>query len=330
MESRAVRTLPRDDGVPSDLVGFQRRFATEKSCVALLRRWRYPEGFRCPRCGGADAWWIGGRRLHECKGCGRQTSLTAGTVFHGTRKPLRTWFAAMFLMVSSKRGISALELSRQLSISQPTAWTWLHKLRVAMEDRDLAPLVGVVEVDEAYVGGVEEGRGGRSLRKKALVAAAVEVPDDRVGLGRVRLAQLKDAGATSLGDFVHSQVARRGTVVRTDGWSGYRHLEAAGYRHVTVPLRPRPEPAHQLFPGVHRVFSLLRRVLLGTHQGAVSRRHLQRYLDEFEFRFNRRNSASRGLLFQRLLSAAVRDRAIHYRELTQGNERGRPVNRWVA
>ena len=327
MSVQGVRTLPRDDGIPSDLLAFRARFATEKACTAMLRRWRYPEGFACPRCGGGRAWWLGGRRVHECRDCGRQTSLTAGTVFHGSRKPLRTWFLAMFLFVSSKRGISALELSRQLGLSYPTAWSWLHKLRVAMEDRYQALLRGLVEVDEAYVGGLEEGRGGRSLRKKALVAGAVEVPEARPGFGRARLAHLPDASKISLTDFVESQI-HPSALVKTDGHRGYDDLEKRGFRHLRIPLAGGAEKAHRIFPGVHRVFSLFKRLILGTYQGAASRKHLQKYLAEFEFRFNRRTSRSRGLLFQRLLSAALLDRAIPCHALPEGSLAGIPFNRW--
>lgn len=329
MGSTLDRSLPRDDTVPSRLDRFRMRFATERACIAMLRRWRYPDGFRCPRCQGRDSWWLRRRRVDQCKGCGRQTSLTAGTVFHGSRKPLRTWFLAMFLFVSSKRGISALELARQLGLSYPTAWSWLHKLRVAMEDRHQELLSGRVEVDEAYVGGVEEGRGGRSLEKKSLVAAAVEVPKGRPGFGRIRLARLENASRQSLEDFVESQV-EKGSLVCTDGFESYRGLCSMGYRHERVSLSERPERAHELFPGVHRVFSLLKRLLLGTYQGAVSRRHLQNYLGEFEFRFNRRTSGSRGLLFQRLLSAAVLDRSMAYHELVGGIEKGTPISRWAT
>jgi len=329
MDETSDRSLPRDDSIPSDLARFRMRFSTERNCLAFLMRWRYPDGFRCPRCGGREACWIATRRLHQCRRCRRQTSLTAGTLFHNTRKPLRQWFLAMFLFVSSKRGISSVELARQVGLSLPTAWLWLHKMRVAMEDRSRLLLQGVVEVDEAYVGGLEEGRGGRSLEKKALVAAAVELPEDEPHLGRVRLAHLPRAGVVELTDFVTSQVDRS-ALVKTDGWMGYRELKTVGYRHVAIPLAPGGWKCVEVFPGVHRVFSLLKRWLLGTHQGAVRHRHLQKYLGEFEFRFNRRTSSSRGLLFQRLLSAAVLDRGIHYRELVQGNEPGWPVGRWAG
>lgn len=329
MSIRGERSLPRDDRIPSGLLLFRMRFATQRNCLAMLRRWRYPEGFRCPRCGGDRAWWIESRGLHQCRRCRRQTSLTAGTMFHGTRKPLSTWFLAMFLFVSSKRAISATELATQVGITLPTAWTWLHKMRVAMEDRQRSLLEGLVEVDESYMGGVEEGRGGRSLKKKACVAGAVEMPEKVRGLGRVRLAHLENAGATELEDFVTSQISPRASI-RTDAWRGYRRLGELGFRHVAVNVKRSGLKAHQLLPGTHRVFSLVDRLLLGTYQGAVSRRHLQKYLSEYEFRFNRRRSKSRGLLFQRLLSAAVLDRAITYPELTREKGKGWPVQRWVA
>jgi transposase-like protein len=319
----------RDDTLPGDLLRFRQRFASETACRELLHRWRWPEGFRCPRCRHPDAGWHATRRLYQCRKCRRQTSLTAGTLFHGSRKPLSTWFMALWLFGSSKRGISALELQRQLGLeSQETAWVWLHKIRTAVGDRTLNPLEGLVEVDETYVGGLEEGRGGRSRAKKAPVAAAVEIHEPR-GFGRVRLARLPDVSRVSLHDFVESMV-KKGAHLRTDGLAGYRGLGSKGYVHRQVALSRRKERAHELFPGVHRVFSLLDRVLLGTYQGAATRRHLQRYLDEFEFRFNRRASASRGLVLQRLLSCAVLDRAVGKREILGGDEQGIERERWVA
>jgi transposase-like protein len=178
-----------------------------------------------------------------------------------------------------------------------------------MQDREHVPLMGLVEVDECYVGGLEEGRGGRSLRKKACVAAAVEMHEGRPGFGRIRLAHLEDASGRSLEAFLESHV-EPGSEVKTDGWCGYTSVSELGYEHTVTQISGSGKLAHQLFPGVHRVFSLLQRLLLGTYQGAVSRHHLQKYLDEFEFRFNRRESQSRGLVSE--------------------NGKGWPLNRWAA
>ncbi len=310
MESKP--TLPRDDSLPGTLLEFAQRFSTEAACERLLRRWKYGDhSFVCPRCASTKRWRLASRRLDECRDCGKQTSLTAGTVFHRSSAPLPKWFLAMFLVVSSKQGISAVELARQVGVSYPTAWTWLHKFRSALGLRTAALLDGCVEVDETYEGGVEPGAQGRQTFTKALVGGVVEIPPNDRGFGRARLRVLKDASQTSLKELLNTTVAP-GTAVMTDGWWGYTPAATQGLEHFSINVKKSGKKAHQLLPGVHRVFALMHRVLLTTHQGAVSRKHLQAYLDEFTFRFNRRQSASRGLLFQRLLSAAVRSKPPEY------------------
>jgi len=239
----------------------------------------------------------------ECARCGRQTSVTAGTIFQDTRKPLRLWFRAIWHITSQKNGTSALGLQRVLGLgSYPTAWTWMHKLRRAMVRPGRERLTGVVEVDETYWGAEEEGAIGRQTERKALIAIAAE--ERGAGLGRIRMQRIKDASAASLMPFVAESV-EPGGVVRTDGWLGYEPLEKKGYPHRIVFLKGRRERASELLPRVHLATSLLKRWLLGTHQGAVSHEHLDYYLDEFVFRFNRRSSRSRGKLFYRLLQQAV-------------------------
>ena len=313
--------LPRDDTLPGTLAEFVAHFGSEEACEGVLRRWKYGAGggFRCPTCGHEASWYVRTRRLDECRACGRQTSLTSGTVFHGTRKPLRLWFLAMYLMTSSKRGISAVELSRQLGVSYPTAWAWLHKLRSAMGRRSCSLLQGTVEVDESYKNGVAPGKQGRTApHDRVLVGAALEAPRTRKGLGRVRLALLDDASSNSLHDFVARAVAP-GSYVVTDAWIGYSGLGAhARVRHRAINVKATGRASSQVFPGIHRVFSLLGRFLLGTYHGRIERQHAQAYLDEFEFRFNRRKSRVRGLLFQRLLAYAVQRPAPIYREILGG------------
>jgi len=305
--SQDVIPLPRDDSLPGTLREFMRRFSTDRACAAFLRRWKYgARGFRCPRCGAAKAWFLPSRNLDECVCCHKQVSLTAGTVMHGSRKPLHLWFLAMFLFVVSKQGISAMDLSRQLGVSYPTAWTWLHKIRDAVRHRPRTLLEGLVEADETWEGGVEHGLPGRPTvgGKKSLIAGAIEVKGER-GWGRLRLQSVKSASAASLGSFLHENVAP-GSTLLTDDWRSYRRPAAeAGYIHIATNMSKHPERAHTVLTGIHRVFSLLHRVLLTTYQGSASRKHLQNYVEEFAFRFNRRHSKSRGLLFQRLLSAAV-------------------------
>ena len=318
----ATLPLPRDDSLPETLRGFVDRFSTEDACADFLRRWKYgSDGFRCPRCDGRTAWFLPSRRLDECTTCHKQVSLTSGTVMEGTRKPLRDWFLAMYLFVVSKQGISAMELSRELGLSYPAAWTWLHKLRAAVNTRAKAELDGVVEVDETWEGGLRRGEPGRpTVGEKALVAGAVEVKEK--GWGRARFASIEDGSSVSLGAFLRENVAP-GSTLLTDDWRSYRRpARELGLNHVPTNMSKSEKEAHEVLPAVHRVFSLLHRVLLATYQGAVSQKHLPNYLAEYEFRFNRRKSWSRSLLFQRLLSAGIRRRPPYYWEIL-----GRPDGR---
>jgi transposase-like protein len=241
--------------------------------------------------------------LFQCCGCRHQTSATAGTIFQDTRKPLVMWFRAMWYVTSQKNGASALGLQRVLGLgSYETAWTWLHKLRRAMIRPDRDRLSGWVEVDETMVGGLEEGVAGRQTESKALVVIAAQA--DGPGTGRIRMRVIEDASAASLHAFVKDCIDP-GSTIHTDGWQGYAGLETKGYQREITRLRGRRKEASKLMPRVHRVAALLKRWILGTHQGAVSPRHLPYYLDEFTFRFNRRRSKSRGKLFFRLMQQAV-------------------------
>jgi len=287
---------------PRDLLELEARFSSEAACREYLAQLRWPEGFRCPQCSGSKAWPVRGVLL-ECAACGAQTSVTAGTIFQDTRTPLPVWFRAMWWITTQKNGASALGLQRVLGLkSYETAWTWLHKLRRAMvrPGRDL--LDGRIEVDEGYVGGPEEGLPGRLNLEKTLVVIAVE--EDGKGIGRIRMRQISDASAESLLPFIRDSVVP-GSIVHTDGWLGYSPLKGNGFRHEVTYLKGNRKTASELLPRVHLVISHLKRWLLGTHQGAVSHKHLDYYLDEFTFRFNRRRSKSRGKLFYRLAQQAV-------------------------
>jgi transposase-like protein len=300
---------------PRSLTELEARFRTEPACRDYLLKLRWPEGFVCPRCGTRSAWTTN-RNLLVCAGCQYQGSLTAGTIFQDTRKPLTLWFRAIWWVTTQKNGASALGLQRILGLgSYVTAWTWLHKLRRAMVRPGRDRLSGRVEVDETYVGGLEEGVRGRQTETKALVAIACE--EDGRGVGRIRLRHIQDASAASLHGFVQEAIDP-GSVVHTDGWEGYAGLEAKGYQHKVTVLQRRRRPPSELLPRVHLVASLLKRWLLGTHQGAVSPDHLAYYLDEFTFRFNRRRSSSRGKLFYRLLQQAVAVEPAPYKGLVGG------------
>lgn len=304
------------DDFPRDLAEFERRFTTEAACRAYLMQLRWPDGFRCPRCRQAKAWPMHDRGLMQCAACGRQTSVTAGTIFQDIRTPLPVWFRAMWAVTSQKTGISALGLQRELGLgSYKTAWAWLHKLRRAMVRPGRDRLTGRVEVDEAYIGGAHPGRVGRQTETKALVAVAVQV-EARRRLGRIRLRRLFDASGESLMGFVQDAV-EPGSLVHTDGWLGYEPLKRHGYRHRITFLQGQAKSPSQLLPNVHRVVSLLRRWLLGTHHGGVTHEHLDYYLDEFTFRFNRRRSRSRGMLFYRLVQQAVAVEPVPYESLVK-------------
>jgi transposase-like protein len=289
---------------------FQERFATEAVCIDYLAESRWPGGFVCPRCEGRRAWVLARRHLWECADCRQQTSVTAGTVMHGTRTALRLWFWAAYLVATHHPGISAKQLQRQLGLSRyETAWLILHKLRRAMVAPEREPLWGEVEVDEFFLGGLEEGqRGGRQRGRKALCAVAVEVRGQ--GSGRLRLAVLEDASRASLTAFVRVSVAP-GAIVHTGGWHGYNGLAAAGYERRR--RSQMAEPGEQLLPRAHRAVSNLKAWMLGTHRG-VGDPHLQVYLDEFVFRHNRRRTPMAA--FQTLLGLGAAHHPTTYAQMT--------------
>jgi transposase-like protein len=318
-----ARRLRAGKDYPGDLSAFDRFFPDDAACTRYLEALRWPRGFLCPRCGAQGEPWRMGDGLLHCRQCRRRTSVTAGTIFEGTRKPLKLWFLAAWEITGRKYGANALNVQRVLGLrSYQTAWAWLHKFRRAMVRPDRERLNGIVEVDEAYVGGEEPGARGRYTETKAIVVIAVEIPDEDTHLGRVRMRRVPDVGAKSLQTFV-SETVKPGSNVLTDGWSAYAGLQDLGYEHVVFNQSESQAPAHALLPGVHRVASLVKRWLLGTYQGGVSNDHLDYYLDEFTFRFNRRRSRSRGLLFYRLLEQAVQTDHTPTRALFMGTGRGR-------
>jgi transposase-like protein len=279
-------------------------FPDDESCLRYLERLRWGEGFVCRFCGvvGGD-WWAVRRGMRRCVACRHESSVTAGTIFHASRLPLQSWFAAVWYVVNQKQGVSALGLQRVLGLgSYQTAWAWLHKLRRAMVLPGRELLTGAVEVDESYIGATRPGKHGRGAAGKAIVAIAVEDRDGRPG--RTRMARIVDLKAQTLTDFVLDHVARE-SEVRTDAYGSYVGIGRHRFSHVVVNLTESGDPGHIAMPHVHRVASLLKRWLLGTHQGAVTHGQLDYYLDEFTFRFNRRRSRHRGLLFYRLIQGAL-------------------------
>ena len=285
---------------------------------------RWPEGFVCLECGRSGGWRTADGRL-KCSSCGARTSPTAGTIFDKTRTPLTVWFMACWLFASQKDGVSAMSLKRSLEIgSYQTAWAMLHRLRSVLVRPGRELLQGEVEVDETYVGGHEPGRRGRSGKdaKKVLVGVAVERAQPR-GFGRCRMVPIPDASAESLRSFLLENV-EPGAKVITDGWRSYPPATKDLYLHEPIPGASGTD-ASKLLPGVHKVSSLAKRWLLGTHQGAVEEDHLADYLNEFVFRFNRRRSRSRGLVFYRVLELAAAHDPVRYRDLianpTPGKQR---------
>jgi hypothetical protein len=304
---------------PRSLLEFQHRFPDEAACAAYLTAARWPQGFVCPACGGARGWALETKAwTHECAGCGKQTSVTAGTVMHGSKLPLTVWFWAAYLMATHSNGISALQVQAQLGIgSYKTAWLLCAKLRRAMVAPGREPLAGLVEVDEAELPCRSKndppiGGGGRSHQGKILLAGAVEVEGEEPG--RIRLSAIADFSAKSLHAFVKCAVAP-GAVVKTDGWAGYPGApDVAHDPHVVGPIA-----AHVILPWVHRVFSNLKTWALGVYHG-LRRQHVQAYLDEFVFRFNRRRT--RHAAFRSLLGIGLAITPDTYKMLISPETRG--------
>ena len=299
---------------PRTLAEFEARFSTEEACLDYLFQLRWANGYLCPRCGHSKGWRVR-RVLIECASCSYQTSVTAGTVFHRTRKPLTMWFRLIWWVTSLKTGASALGMQRVLGLrSYETAWTWLHKLRRAMVRPGRDRLSGRVEVDETYVGASEKGLRGRKTQQKALIVVAAQEDGSRIG--RIRMRRIPDASARSLEPFIEDAI-EPGSVVHTDGWEGYVGLGKKGYPHEVTVLAQRKESASELLPRVHHVVGLLKTWLAGTLHGAVSHEHLDYYLDEFTFRFNRRTSRSRGKLFYRMVQQAVQVGPVPYNAMVK-------------
>ena len=282
-----------------------------KLFLNYLFKLRWENGYRCPRCENEKARQVSGVK-YECQNCGYQTSVIAGTIFQDSHKPLTLWFRAIWYITSQKNGTSALGLQRILGLgSYRTAWTWLHKLRRAMVRQGRDKLSGLVEVDEAYIGSPENGgKRGRGAENKVITAVAVEINDNKIG--RIRISVIDDVSSNSLHEFIEQTVEKGSTIVN-DGWTGYNGLNDKGYWQETS--KNNYADKDTLLPYVHTVISLLKRWLLGTLQGSYSKDHIAYYFDEFTFRFNRRKSKNRGMLFYRLLQNAVHLQPITYADI---------------
>lgn len=300
------------------MIEFEKRFNSEEECYRYLFQIRWPDGVVCPRCKGEQKTWITKRGLYNCRECGYQVSVTSGTIFHGTRKPLVLWFHAMWHITSQKYGANALGLMRVLGLgSYHTAWEWLHKLRRAMVRPGREMLSGTVEVDETYVGGDKVGKRGRGAEGKSLVMVAVELDvEHKNKIGRIRLSRVLDASSISINKFLEENI-EKGSVINTDGWNGYNQVNSIGYTRKIVRDSENlgSDPLHHC----HLIISLFKRWLLGTYQGAVKPDHVDFYLDEYTFRFNRRTSRSRGKLFYRLIQQAVAVEPVPRKEIEGGS-----------
>lgn len=297
---------------PKNFEEFLEWFQSEEDCRQYLEWVRWPTGFVCPRCGAPEHWRTD-RGLIHCTSCQHQASVTAGTVFEDTRKPLRLWFHVMWLMMAQKTGMSAQNLCDTYGFgSYQTAWAWLHKLRSAMVRTGRELLSGRVEIDETYVGGRKHGKRGRGAEGKVLVLVAVEGMSSK--LGRVRFRCVDRVDAASIESFAQDYVLK-GTTVVTDGLTAYNGLTEKGYDHHPYIMSTGEMSVRKELDHIHLVISLMKRWLIGTHQGAIRLEHLQAYLDEFSFRFNRRLSQHRGKLFHRLVQQSVTMRPKNVKDL---------------
>ena len=311
---------------PKDIREFRQRFSTPQACLEYLTQSRWPDGFMCPKCSGTSAWLNSKRYVFECRHCRRQTSPMAGTLMHRSHVPVQEWFWTAYLVATHTPGISAVQLQRQLGISSDTtAWHMLHRLRKGMVHENRSHLSGLIEADETIIGGPakhKRGRGVTAATHKTLVMGAVEVLSDEgkkgtryERAGRVRLSTLDDAGEVSIRHFLTHNI-EAGSTLRTDGWRGYSDAALVGYTHRVRVVRT-PERAHRVAPHIHRVFSNLKTWLTGTHHGVESK-YLQSYLDEFVFRFNRRNTPMAA--FQTLLGISTQKAPLTLPELVNRSQ----------
>ena len=289
---------------PKNEVEFDKMFPNEDSCRKYLFLQRWGNGFICPKCSHTKYWELKTKHLYECQSCNHQTSITSGTILHGTRKPLKLWFKAMWFYTSRKTGISAKTLQTLLGFgSYKTAWSWLQKLRQSSVREGREQIFGRIEVDEAYIGGVEVGgKRGRGGEKKTPIIVAVE----RIGnaTGRIRIEAISDCSSKSLLPFITKHI-ESGSEIITDGWKGYSDLEEKSYIHSTIFGKSEELKSSSTLKGVHLVISLFKRFILGTYHDRVESKYLQKYLDEFVFRYNRRKSRWVGKKFMRIVQQAV-------------------------
>jgi transposase-like protein len=297
---------------PKTLRDFDRIFPSDETCLVFLEHVRWGGGFKCQRCE-ANHFWGLSTGLRMCQSCRFKNSVQVGTIFESTRLPLKIWFYAIWWVTAQKTGVSALNLQKNLGLgSYRTSWLMLHKIRNAMIFEDRSLLHGDVEVDEAFLGGAHSGKRGRGSEGKELIVIAAEYSGKK-RVGRIRINRVQDASAEKLEAFISGNIAK-GATIHTDGWQGYNGLKNLGYSH--LPRKSASVPADELLPRINIVTSLLKRWILGTLQGRLDSKHMTSYLEEFTFRFNRRTSNARGLLFQRVLENSINTKPAPYLTLT--------------
>jgi len=298
---------------PKNHVEFEKRFSNLRACYEYLLKLKWPDGFKCIVCG-HSAYWVSYKHIYICTRCEHQHSLTAGTIMHGTKKPITYWFKAMWWFTTRKSGVNATNLKDLLGLgSYDTAWTWLHKLRCCTIRKDREKLSGIVEVDEFVLGGQKPGKRGRGAEGKTIVLAAVEKQGRR--LGRIRLQVSQDYSSDSLMPFIEQNI-ESGSLIITDGWKGYNPIASDNYSHEKV-YWTKSSDKSSVLPGVHLIVSLFKRVILGTFQGRFEPKHLQSYLDEYVFRFNRRRSKSIGKKFMRIVQQVIASIKISREQIIQ-------------
>lgn len=297
--------------IPENQIEFERMFTTEEQCLDYLKELRFPKGYSCRKCQ-HNEYWLNNRGIMVCKNCKNELSITSGTIFHRSKLPLVVIFRALWWMVAQKNGVSAVGIQRVLGLgSYRTAWVWLHKFRRLMVFPGRNKLSGKIEVDETLVGGKRSGKRGRGAEGKSLVVVAVEIMEK--GTGRVRMSLISDASKKSLKKFIIENI-ETGSNLITDGWKGYTGISKSGYQH-EIEDKTKLLDEEEILPNVHRIASLLKRWLLGTHQNYIGEEYLSYYLDEYTFRYNRRKSNSRGLLFQRLIEQGVLHEPVEYKSI---------------
>jgi len=292
---------------PTNLMDLMARFRSEDKCRTLLEELRWPEAIRCPHCNGVRISRIHERSQFECDTCRYQFSVTSGTIFHDTHLPLNKWFAAIYLTVESKKGISANQVKRIIGVSYKTAWYLCHRIRAAMTELEPKKLNGTVEVDETFIGGKSRGQStGRGTLNKTLVAGIIQRG------GAVRLSVIKRADKKTLKQFIDQFADDKTKEIMTDEWLGYRSLGDHNTKHYTINHAKKQWVRGKVHTNtIENVWSLLKRSIIGSYH-KISKKHLDAYLDELEWRFNNRSNQ---YLFRDTLVKLLRANNLEYKEL---------------